>query len=224
MKHNFSCGRTCAYMQACRFQPIFSALGKTRVVSHVTKVDVEIKDLDALDVVCKNRGLQLRRGQTKYAWWGRSVGDYPIPAGMAAADIGKCNHAIHLNSRSFEIGLVKQSDGSYRLVFDFYNQAELLSAVGGQKCEGLIGDYTIETARSAANAQNWPVQDNSDGTITIYHPSSGTLTVNRDGTVDANGFVGSGCAVASIIENALGAKQETTFKPEYFALRERLRN
>ena len=99
-----------------------------------------------------------------------------------------------------------------------------LLTVGGQKCEGLVGDYTIETARNAANAQTWPVVDNSDGSIIIYHPSGGTLTVNRDGTVDANGFVGSGCTVASIIENTLGTTRETTFKPEFYALRERLRN
>ena len=208
MKYNFTCGRTCAFMHACRFQPIFSALGRTRIVSHVTKVDVEIRDLDAMETVCKRRGLALHRNQQKYAWWGRS---------------GKCSHAIHLNSRSFEIGLVAQSDNSYRLIFDFYGQHELLAAVGGQECEGLIGDYTIETARNAANAQMWPVADNSDGAITIYHPSGGTLTVNRDGTVDANGFVGSGCTVASVIENALGAKQETVLKPEYYVLRESLK-
>ena len=223
MKYNFTCGRTCAFMHACRFQPIFAALGRTRVVSHVTKVDVEIRDLDAMETVCKRRGLALHRNQQKYAWWGRSVGDYPIPAGMTVADLGKCSHAIHLNSRSFEIGLVAQSDNSYRLIFDFYGQHELLAAVGGQECEGLIGDYTIETARNAANAQMWPVSDCADGAIIIYHPSGGTLTVNRDGTVDANGFVGSGCTVASVIENALGAKQETTLKPEYYVLRERLR-
>ena len=224
MKHNFTCARTCAFTQLCRFQVIFAALGRTRVVSHVTKVDIEIKDLDALETACKGRGLTLKRGQTKYAWWGRSVGDYPIPAGMRAEDLGKCSHAIHLDSRSFEIGLVKQSDDSFRLVFDFYGQASLLAAVGGQACEGLVGDYAIETARNAALAQSWPVQDTSDGSIIIYHPSGGTMTVNRDGTVDANGFVGSGCTAASVIENALGSQQETTFKPEFYALRERLRN
>ena len=224
MKYNFSCARTCAFHQLCKFQPIFKSLGRTRVVSHVTKVDVEIRDIDALDTACKKRGLKLMRGQTKYAWWGRSVGDYPIPAGMRAEDLGKCSHAIHLNSGSHEIGLVAQSDNSFRLVFDFYGQAGLLAAVGGKACEGLVGDYTIEAARNAALAQTWTVQDNADGSITIYHPSGGTMTVNRDGTVDANGFVGAGCTAAAAIENALGAKQETTFKPEFYALRERLRN
>ncbi|MBI4090864.1 MAG: hypothetical protein HY422_02470 [Candidatus Komeilibacteria bacterium] len=193
------------------------------MISHVTKVDIEIRDLDAMKAACEKRGLQLRRDQKTYRWWGHSVGDYPIPAGMTAADLGKCSHAIHLNDASYEIGLVAQTDGSYRMVYDFYGQANLLAAVGGQKCDGLVGDYTIEAARNAAMAQGWMTQDNSDSTLTIFHPDGGSMTVNRDGTVDSNGFIGSGCSVAGIIENAIGKPRETAYKPEYFADRAKIR-
>src|SRR3990167_8580608 len=100
---HFSCGRTCAFQRSCRFQSVFAALGRTRVVSHVTQVEIEIRDLDALERACSKLGLSLRRGQETYKWYGRSVGDYPLPAGVKESDLGKCSHAIHLNASAYEV-------------------------------------------------------------------------------------------------------------------------
>src|SRR3990167_10152446 len=69
IRAHFECDRTCTLFQECRFTPILRQIGRTRVFSHVTKEDVEIRDLDALPGACAQRGLSLRLGQTSYKWW-----------------------------------------------------------------------------------------------------------------------------------------------------------
>ena len=63
-------------------------------MSHVTVIAVELKDLDALKAVCAALGLEFRENQTTYRWYGRHVGDFPIPEGLTKADLGRCDHAI----------------------------------------------------------------------------------------------------------------------------------
>lgn len=218
MKYGLKCGRTCPYMQACIFQTIFDALGSGTVLSHVADVDVKIRDLDALKTACEKRGLQLRLGQKTYKWYGRHVGDYPMPEGLTEKDLGKCTHAIHLNKEAYEIGLLAQSDGSYRMLWDFWSGGYGLQNAVGKDCRDLIGDYTIEAARNAASAQQWLTEDNKDGSLTIFHPSGGKITVNRFGKVDLEGFVGTGCATAGYtIEQALGTVSSTEYKSEYWS-------
>ena len=227
MKVKFECRRTCGYRQACRFNPVFKTLGAHRIVySHVTKVDVQIRDLDAMVTACEHLGLVFNRDKRTYRWYGHSVGDYRLPEGMTAKELGRCSHAISVkdNARAYEVGLVDNHDGSYSPVWDFWSGGHGLQAAVGENCSRLIGEYTIEAARNAATAQGWMAQDNPEGTLTIYHPDGGTMTVSRDGTVNSDGFIGQGCSVASAIENALGVKQDTTLKAEFFAERARVKN
>lgn len=79
--------------------------------------------------------------------------------------------------------------------------------------------YAIQAAKSAADAQGW-MNEPIDGGLLIYHPDGGTLTVKRDGTVDASNFIGTGCTGASAaIEAAMGVRQEEHLKDAYFAER-----
>ena len=57
-------------------------------MSHVTVIAVELKDLDALKAVCAALGLEFRENQKTYRWYGRHVGDFPIPEGLTKADLG----------------------------------------------------------------------------------------------------------------------------------------
>ena len=217
MKSKFSCGRTCGYKQLCRFAPIFAALGPTRVYSHVTKVNVVIKDLDALEAAGKLCGLKLNRNQQTYRWFGQSVGDYPVPVGVNVKDLGHCTHALSLtDKRAYEIGVVEQADGTFRLLFDFWRGGYGLQDAVGTNAKLLTEAYTIETARAAAMAHGLIAMDQSDGSLQIF-VDGGTLNISRDGTVDAQGFVGTGCSAGSIIENALGIAKETTYKAEYYS-------
>lgn len=94
-------------------------------MSHVAKVTLKIKDLDALAEACRQCGLELVRGQRTYKWYGRSVGDYGADDlasrhGHAVTDWGKCEHAIRVqgNDRAYEIGVVRDTAGDLSLVYD----------------------------------------------------------------------------------------------------------
>lgn len=111
-------------------------------MSHVATINVEIKSLDDLEAACRSLGLELVRDQKTYRWYGRSVGDYPLPAGFAAEELGTCEHAIRVPlsvvgaDRCYEIGVVKRRDGrpGYTLLWDFFDGGRCQFAVGD--CDG----------------------------------------------------------------------------------------
>lgn len=184
-------------------------------MSHVVKIDVEIKDLDALEVAAGRLGLCLNRGQDHYRWYGYSVGDYPLPVGVTP---GCCDHAISIpgNSSAYEIGVCAQSDGGFVLAFDFWAGGRGMCDRVGSRAEKLIEEYTIAAAESAAMAQGWLSQ--YDGVkLTIFHPDGGTITVNKSGAVEVDGVVGGSCVdVSAAIEQSMGRVKESSLKCEFF--------
>ena len=91
-------------------------------MSHVTAINIEIKDLDALDAACAELRCNLKRGKSTYNWFGHSVGDYPLPEGFTEQMLGHCDHAIQLPGVNYEIGVCCNpvKPGSYTLLYDFY--------------------------------------------------------------------------------------------------------
>ncbi len=116
-------------------------------------------------------------------------------------------HGYAVQLPGWRYPLVLRADGT--LAMDHYggqwgNPADL---------DRLTRAYAIEAAREAAAAQGWMQEERADGSLLIYHPSGGTLTVLPDGTVDAAGFLGAGCHdAAAAIEAALGRPLERTYK------------
>ena len=87
----------------------------------------------------------------------------------------------------------------------------------------LTGHYAIEAARAEAAAQCWMSEDKPDGSLLIYHPDGGTLTVTPAGSIDAAGFIGSSCSSASEpIARAIGTPNSETRKEEYNQLRQEI--
>ena len=215
----FSCDRTCCpFIEECRFQPMFRALGRTLTYSHVVKIEVEVRDLDALERAAQSLGLQLCRGQRKYAWFGEYMGDTALPAGVTPAQLGKCDHALHLNSEAYEIGVVDNHDGTFGLLWDFFCGGYGLQDAVGEGCSKLIARYGVEVARSSATAQGWYCEDQTDGSLMVYHPTGGTMTVSPQGQVEAAGFVGQGChSPVELLAAAMGRKVDSANTNAYFA-------
>ena len=119
-------------------------------MSHVAQVELQIMDLDALGEACTELGLELRLGQKQFRWWGRSVGDYALPEGFKASELGKCEHAISIpdDNKAYEIGVVPRRDGKpgYALLWDFF--------AGGYGMEAKVGKDAckLKQAYSAAVA------------------------------------------------------------------------
>lgn len=120
-------------------------------MSHIGDMEVHIKDLAALEAAASRLGLELVKGQTAYKWYGRSVGDYPLPAGFAAEDLGKCEHALRIpgDNKAYEIGVVKRRDGKpgFQLLWDFWQGGFGLTAKIGETGGLLKQAYAIEATK-----------------------------------------------------------------------------
>lgn len=187
-------------------------------MSHITKVQTKIKDLDALQAAAPHCRLELVRNQHHYRWFGQFMGDSPLPEGVSVADLGHCDHVLRVqnNSRAYEIGLVEQADGSYEMRYDFFAGGYGLEDAAGAGCEKLLEAYRTEKVRVTLDQLGWYNENQSDGSTLVYIPGGGTVTVSKDGQIEANNFTGSACESATqpLIE-ALGVAAEVTRKPEY---------
>lgn len=151
-------------------------------MSHVATIKVEVKDLDALDKACQEIGCELVRGQKNYRWYGSHVGDYPLPEGFTAQDLGKCDHAIRLKEQPkmpngmayrqqpYEIGVVKNKTGDgYTLLWDFWAGGYGLEQVVGKDAQRLRQEYATEVAYRAALRKGFRVTKTrkANGTIAL---------------------------------------------------------
>lgn len=143
-------------------------------MSHIEDVDVliEDKDLETLAEVLATFGATLKRGQTHYAWFGTSVGDYPLPKGFTAADLGHCDHAIKLPSAKYEIGVVRRKDGNgYTLLYDFWGQTQglPLKTTFGDKLSKLTTAYGV--AKAHREVARLKAQGKLKGAVTTHQMS-----------------------------------------------------
>lgn len=161
-------------------------------VSHKITVKTEFNDKDALGAAAKKIG-------------GRVIGEgtHHLYNGQTAKGF-----AVQLAS-PWIYPIVLTPAGT--LEFDNFNNNWGNSA----DLETLKAEYLIEVAVKAAENLGWMTQRTPEGTIDIFHPDGGVLTVTRDGVVDANGFHGIGCKGAvETIAAALGQTQTATDKAE----------
>lgn len=132
-------------------------------MSHVATVDVQITNLDDLRAACQRLGLEFVEGQQTYRWYGRHVGDYPLPEGFAASDLGKCEHAIRIpgNASAYEVGVVRRRDGKpgWSLMWDFYAGGYGLEKFVGNDCGLLRQSYATVAAVRTARQQGFQVQE-----------------------------------------------------------------
>lgn len=152
-------------------------------MSHVATVDIEITSLDDLRAACQRLGLEFVEGQTTYEWFGESVGDYPLPAGIEAHELGTCLHAIRIppakarevakryGDDPYEVGVIQRRDGKpgYTLLWDFFHGGFGLQDYVGEGCAKLKQAYAVTAATRVARQQGFRVQETvgSDGKIKL---------------------------------------------------------
>jgi hypothetical protein len=123
-------------------------------MSHISKIELEIKSLDALIQACNRLGFQFVKNQQTYQWYGRWVGDSPLPEGIKTEDLGKCDHAIKVPGCSYEIGVMKRNN-SYQLLWDSWESKLRLSI--GENANILKQAYTVETLKQEAKLKGYRV-------------------------------------------------------------------
>ena len=149
-------------------------------MSHIVEIDMQINDLDALAATAKALGMEFIKGQKQYKWYGRSVGDYPLPEGFKAEDLGKCEHALRVKGSpgAYEIGVIKRRDGKpgYTLLWDFWNggkdyntSGKGLEACVGKNAGRLKQEYALQCATKEARKQGLRVtrQVKGDGRVIL---------------------------------------------------------
>jgi hypothetical protein len=108
------------------------------------------KDLGCIAEAARTLGLEFVHGQKTYDWYGRKVGNDPLPEGFTVEDLGKCDHAIRIpgNERSYEIGVAERRDGQpgYTLLWDNWNGGYGLTDKVGQNGERLVQEYGVQVA------------------------------------------------------------------------------
>lgn len=137
-------------------------------MSHIVKIETKIKDLVALKLACKSLGFEFVEGQRTYAWFGRWVGDTPMPEGLKVEDLGKCTHAIRVPGAKYEVGVMSTSSG-YELRWDYFSSGGLLARLGGQKAGRLVQAYAVEKTKREASRRGQVVktQTLSDGSVKL---------------------------------------------------------
>ena len=113
-------------------------------MSHIATVEVQIKDLDCLAKAAERCGLEFKRDQKNFRWYGKWMADYDADdaaykrLGIDPKDYGKCLHALSVKDdtgrRAYEIGVVENPKGGFALLWDFF--------AGGQ---GLMKNVSAET-------------------------------------------------------------------------------
>ncbi len=150
-------------------------------MSHVATIEIEIRDLDALARAAKRCGLEFVKDQTTYIWYGRSVGDYPLPEGFTEKDLGRCLHALRVPPSElskgqktrppYEVGVVERRDGKpgYMLQWDFYAGGYGLEKRVGKDCQRLRQAYGIEVAKAQAQRKGFRVTEQvlADGSVDL---------------------------------------------------------
>ena len=102
-------------------------------MSHVVGVSCEVRDLDALEQACANKGATFVRDQKSHAYYGGAR--------------EKCDHAIKVPGCTYEIGVRRnraQADEVYDLRYDNYDRS--LDRVFGANLEGLQNEYLAVVA------------------------------------------------------------------------------
>jgi hypothetical protein len=98
-------------------------------MSHISKIELKIKDLQSLKEACRELGFKFQENQKSYKWYGRWVGDSPLPEGITEDQLGICDHAIKVPGALYEVGIVSKGE-SYILLYDDWIKGGLKKKLG----------------------------------------------------------------------------------------------
>ena len=120
-------------------------------MSHISKIELEVRDLGVLAQACTRLGLSLIRDQKSFKWYGREAG---------------CDHAINVPEANYEIGVLHKN-GLYELNCDFYDRN--LEKVIGKQGGFLKQAYAVEKTKIEARRKGYSVLERQTKTGIRLH-------------------------------------------------------
>ena len=139
-------------------------------MSHIARIELEIKSLEDLKAACNRLGLKFLENEQSYKWFGKWIGDAPLPEGIKVEDLGTCDHCIHVPGAQYQIGVVQHGE-KYRLLWDSWKSGGLELVLGINA--GLLKQaYAVETIKRESRMKGLRLREKKqDKTIRL------TLTV-----------------------------------------------
>ncbi len=126
-------------------------------MSHISKVELVIHSLKDLKEACQQLGFEFVENQKSFKWYGRWVGDTPIPEGINIEDIGKCDHAIRVPGCTYEVGIIRRGE-HYILLWDYYHAGGLEPKIGPNA--GILKQaYTVARVRKEARQKGYRIRE-----------------------------------------------------------------
>lgn len=121
-------------------------------VSHWTKVQTQIKDLDALARAAESLGYRLQTGNVEVRGFYQPMRDVDA--------------AIRLRG-PYDVGFKRQQDGTYAIVCDFW--AGHVEQELGPKCGRLLQEYAYQVLRKQAQSRGLLIsrQTRQDGSVVV---------------------------------------------------------
>jgi hypothetical protein len=121
-------------------------------MSHISKIELQVKDLGALGQACHRLELELIKGQNTFKWYG--------------AEDGKCDHAIRVPGANYEIGVIR-SGNAFELQCDYFDAA-IGKAIG--QTGGLLKQaYAVERTKAEARRKGYNViEKTTDSGIRLH--------------------------------------------------------
>ncbi len=133
-------------------------------MSHISTCKAKITDIGALKAALKELGgCELIENKKTYKWFGRSVGDYPLPEGLTLDMLGKCDHVVKVDGVDYEVGLTRtneltpQGTPVWTLAYDFWGPGQGLLQKFGDGCGLLSQAYNTHKMVREAEAQGYMV-------------------------------------------------------------------
>lgn len=123
-------------------------------MSHITDARMQVKDLEALDMAGQALGFELVRDRTRFNWFEDFVGDTAEARRVArergTRDFGPCEHVLRIKgapATDYEIGVVRNADGTYGLLYDTWATGAKLERAAGTGLARLRQEYSVAVAQ-----------------------------------------------------------------------------
>jgi len=121
-------------------------------MSHISKIELEVNELNTLDSACKRLGLELVKGQINFKWFGKKAGD--------------CDHVIRVPEAEYEIGITRVN-GIYELECDYYDFN--IGRAIGEKAGLLKQAYAVEKTKAEARRKGYvAIEKQTDTGIRLH--------------------------------------------------------